>query len=319
MERMPYRVVFFGTPQFAVPILDSLARNAQVVLVVSQPDRPGGRGCKLCKSEVKQHAEFLGIEVIQPTVSKGKRFADCIASYKPDFLVTAAYGCLLGKSVLETPKKASLNVHASLLPKYRGAAPAAWALLDGEIETGVSVMKMEVELDAGPVFSQVKTLISENENVTELLDRLSMIGAEAITNVIQNFDSLNPIEQDHNKATYARMLTKQDGEIDWTRSAQDLHNHIRGMSQWPSAFTTEGTVVLKIHKAQVFHSSGVHGLPGQVVAVSKDGIDTACGQGILRLLEVQAPGKKRMPACCYVMGHCIQEGIVLGRKIDRSN
>jgi methionyl-tRNA formyltransferase len=314
MKKLPYRTVFFGTPEFAAPILSALAAHTEIVLVVSQPDRPVGRGCKLTKPPVKVAAETLGIEVIQPDVSKGKRFADRIAACRPDFIVTAAYGNLLGKSVLNVPVKCSLNVHASLLPKYRGAAPAAWAVLNGDKETGISVMKMEIELDAGPVFHQVLTPIGENETAGELLSRLSIIGADALLYTLSHFDELTPTPQVHELSSHARMLTKQDGEIDWSRDAVSLHCHIRGMSPWPTAYTFFGDEMIKVHAAHIPARENASCPHGQVLAVSKDGIDVAAGGGtVLRLLELQAASKKRMPVSSFILGNPIRPGIVFGR------
>lgn len=312
MTNMPYRVVFLGTPQFAAPILQALAECTHVVLAVSQPDRPSGRGCKMCKPAVKMTAEALGIEVIQPETAKGRKFADRIAAFEPDFLVTAAYGRILGRRLLAVPKKCALNVHASLLPNYRGAAPAAWAVLNGELKSGVSIMKMDAELDAGPVFQRREIDVGENETSGELLERLSAVGAAAIVDTLRRFDTLTAKEQDHGAATYARMLTKRDGEIDWTRDAPSLHNHVRGMSPWPCAFTRFNADCVKIHASAAAESEGVFGTPGEVVGVTKQGIDVACGRGVLRLTALQAPGRKQMPAHAYLTGNPVVVGTTLG-------
>ena len=312
-----FRVVFFGTPEFSVPILKALAVHAQVVCAVSQPDRPSGRGCKMCKPAVKAAAEQLGIEVIQPDIAKGKKFAARIAAYEPDFLVTAAYGRILGRSVLDVPKKRALNVHASLLPKYRGAAPAAWAVLNGDVQTGVSIMEMVPELDAGPVYYQEAFDIGENETAGELLCRLAETGAAALVETLRRFDSITPVPQDHDRATYARMLTKQDGLLDWSRSARALHNHVCGMAPWPSAFTLFGEISVKVHASRLLTDDGTLGTPGQVISVDKQGIDIACGTGVLRLLELQAPGKKRMPVQAYIQGNPIAVGTVWGGTAKR--
>ena len=315
MELSAYRVVFFGTPEFAVPVLEALAAHTQVVCVVSQPDRPSGRGCKMCKPAVKDAAEQLGIEVLQPDTAKGKKFAARIAAYKPDFLVTAAYGRILGRSVLQVPKKRALNVHASLLPKYRGAAPAAWAVLNGDAQTGVSIMEMVHELDAGPVYYQQAFDIGEDETAGELLCRLAQTGAAAVVETLRQFDSITPVPQDHDRASYARMLTKQDGLLDWSRNAGALHDHVRGMAPWPSAFTLFGDVSVKVHASRLLSAEGTPGgTPGQVLAVDKQGIDVACGTGVLRLLELQAPGKKRMSVQAYILGNPIAVGTVLGER-----
>jgi methionyl-tRNA formyltransferase len=318
MKKLPYRTVFLGTPEFATPILFALAENTEIVLAVSQPDRPSGRGCKLAKPPVKIAAETLGIEVIQPAVAKGKRFAERIAAYRPDFIVTAAYGNLLGKSVLEVPAKCSLNVHASLLPRYRGAAPAARAVLNGDREAGISIMQMELELDAGPVFHQIKTPIGADETAGELLSRLSLMGAEALLHVLAHFDDLTPIPQESDAATHAPMLTKQEGEMDWSQDAAYLHRHVRGMSPWPTAYTYLGDEMIKVHSACIRAgiAENASQSQGEVLAVSKDGIDVAAGGGgILRLTELQAASKKRMPVSSFIQGNAVQPGMVFGKAV----
>ncbi len=310
MTKLPYRVVFFGTPEFASPIFKALAERAHVVLAVSQPDKPSGRGCKVCKPPLKEAAEALGIEVMQPEIAKGRRFATRIAAYEPDFLVTAAYGRILGKSVLAAAKKCALNVHASLLPKYRGAAPASWAVLNGDARTGVCIMQMVETLDAGAVYHRVETDIGADETAGELLLRLSSLGASALVDTLSRFDTLLPVPQDESAATYARMLTKQDGAVDWSRDARALHNHVRGMSPWPAAFTLMGGETVKLHAATVLREGAREGREGEVLAVSKQGIDVACGTGVLRLLALQAPGKKRLGVDAFILGNSIRVGAV---------
>lgn len=305
------RSIFLGTPEFASPILEALHRETEVVLVISQPDRPMGRGCKICKPPVKLTAEALGIEVIQPHVVKGRRFSGRMAALEPDFIVTAAFGRILGPSLFDVPKKACLNVHASLLPRHRGAAPANWAILSGDDETGVSIMKMEAELDAGPVYFAQRTKIRPTENAGELLSRLSAIGAEALTHTIRHFDELTPTPQVHEQATWAGMLKKQDGEIDWHRSAREVVNHVRGMSPWPGAFSACMDKVLKIHVAALLEDTGTVRSPGEVVRVSKDGVDIACGKGVVRVTELQAPGKRRMHVSQFIAGTVLEPGFRL--------
>ncbi|MCP4197205.1 MAG: methionyl-tRNA formyltransferase [Proteobacteria bacterium] len=302
------RIVFLGTPEFAVPILHALVRNTAVVLVVSQPDRPTGRGRKLLPPPVKTAAMEFGLPVIQPDIVKGRRFANRIAEYRPDFIVTAAYGRILGPNLLRVATKESLNVHASLLPKYRGAAPVNWAILSGDGETGVSIMRMEEELDAGPVYHTVKTPIGPDETAGALLDRLSLLGAEAVIQVIEHFATHTPEPQQHRQATFAPMLKKSDGVMDWCRSAASLHNHIRGMSPWPSATTLFKGEKLKIHASVVLDSGPAGGSPGTILSVAKEGIDVACKTGVLRLTELQAPGRKRLHAREFLAGKKIERG-----------
>ena len=307
-----YRTIFLGTPAFSVPILKFLAAATDVVLVVSQPDRRGGRGCKVCKPPVKEAAEALGIEVIQPAVVKGRRFADRIAGYAPDFIVTAAFGRILGPSLLAVPQKKALNVHASLLPKYRGAAPANWAIINGDETTGVCVMEMVPKLDAGPVYYRDEIPILGTETAGELLERLSVLGAESIVACIEQFDSITPIPQKEDEASYARVLNKSDGLIDWRKSAVEVSNHIRGMAPWPSAFTCISEIPYKIHRATPLEQD-THESPGTVVQSTGEGLDVACGQGVLRVTEIQAPGRKRMPIQTFLVGTPLSSGTRLCR------
>ncbi len=306
------RTVFLGTPEFAVPVLEALARETEVALVVSQPDRPKGRGRKLTPPPVKVAALRLGIDVIQPNIVKGRRFAVRIAEYDPDFVITAAFGRLLGPSLLGTPKKNSLNVHASLLPRLRGAAPVNWAILRGDTETGVSIMKMEEGLDSGPVYRMVKTKIHEQETAGELTLRLAHLGAEALIETLRCFDDLEAVSQDHDKATWAPILKKKDGRINWDRSVRELHCHVRGMSPWPSASTVLNGKPLKVHVAKVLRTDKVEWQPGQIAEVTDKGIDVACRDGVLRLEEIQVAGRKRLRVAEFLGGSRLKPGIKLG-------
>jgi methionyl-tRNA formyltransferase len=306
------RTVFLGTPEFAVPALRVLADRAKVVLVITQPDRPIGRGRKVEFSPVKKAAIELGIEIIQPKIVKGRRFSNRIKEeYAPDFVITAAFGRLLGPSMLKVPKCDSLNIHASLLPKYRGAAPINWAILSGEQKTGVSIMRMEDGLDTGPVFSMLETAIFPEETTGELSVRLAEIGARAIVDTIENYHELSPVSQNHDEATWAPMLKKSDGLIDWNRSVADVHNHVRGMSPWPCAFMVLLGNQLKVHKSCVYEEGREQEEPGVVLKVSGKGVDVACKNGIIRLVEVQAAGRKRLDIASFLSGTKIEVGQLL--------
>lgn len=305
--------VFMGTPRFAVPTLETLARISDLRLVVTQPDRPAGRGRRLEPPPAKIAAAALGIEVVQPPKIKGRRFAGQIAALEPDVLVTAAFGRILGRRLLGVPRLGCLNVHASLLPRYRGAAPINWAILKGEVRTGVSIIRMVEELDAGPVFHEIETRIGPDETAEELTDRLSLLGAAALAEVLEHLEDTAPVEQDPAAVSWAPVLHKADGIIDWQRSAEDLHNHVRGMHPWPCATTSIGGQPLKIHRAAVLDRRSSPGRPGAVLLHSGDGLDVACGSGVLRLLELQLPGKKRLDAQQFHAGRQIPEGTVLGR------
>jgi len=307
------RTIFFGTPDFAVPIFELLAKETQVVLVVSQPDRPSGRGRKLVSTPVKRKAIELGIECLQPDVVKGKRFAARIAEYSPDFIITAAFGRILGPALLSVPNKESLNVHASLLPRHRGAAPINWAVLSGDHETGVSIMRMEQGLDSGPVYNRVSTPISVDETAGELFERLALLGAQALVDTIGRFDMLEAVPQDHGIATLAPMLKKADGAIDWTASAGVLANHVCGMSPWPCAFSLLNGEPFKVYRAIVGDDISTQGMrPGQVVHLSKKGVFVVCGDGVLQLLELQVAGRKRLSAEQFLAGTRIEIGAQLG-------
>ena len=307
------RIVFLGTPEFAVPILRALSQTTEVVLVISQPDRPTGRGRKLVPPPVKTAAQELGLSVIQPEIVKGRRFSERVAQYRPDFLVTAAFGRILGPSLLEVAALDSLNVHASLLPKYRGAAPVNWAILSGDAETGVSIMRMVSELDAGPVYHTVRTPIHSHETAGDLLERPSAIGAGAIVEVVRHFERFTPNPQDHNQASFAPMLRKDDGAMDWNRDAVSLHNHVRGMSPWPSATTVYKNEKLKVHAATVLHTDAAGQPPGTILEVSRQGIDVACKTGVLRVTELQAPGRKRLRVADFLAGRKIEAGLEFER------
>jgi methionyl-tRNA formyltransferase len=304
--------VFMGTPRFAVPALEALAEASELRLVVTQPDRPTGRGRRREPPPVKVAAEARGIEVIQPEVVKGKRFARRIAELKPDLVVTAAFGRMLGPSLLDTPGLGCVNVHASLLPRHRGAAPINRAILAGDVVTGVSIARMVEELDAGPVLHRLETEIGPDETAGELSERLAVLGAEALVDVVTRFGEFEPVAQDPAAVTWAPMLAKRDGVIEWSRSAAELHDHVRGMHPWPCATTVLDGESLKVHCAAVVEGPARASTPGTVIRHSKLGLDVGCGEGVLRLLELQLPGKKRLDAQQFHAGRRVAEGAVLG-------
>jgi methionyl-tRNA formyltransferase len=306
------RVVFLGTPEFAVGILEAVSQVANVVLVITQPDRPKGRGRETSASPVKDAALRLGLPLLQPEIVKGRRFAARIAEFTPDFLVTAAYGKVLGRSLLAVAHRDALNVHASILPRHRGAAPANWAILDGDERAGVSVMRMEEALDAGPVFATRELVVGEQETAGELLLRLSVLGAEAIAEVLSGFQRFTPLPQDEAAASWARTLRKEDGLVDWQKNVAQVHRHIRGMHPWPCAYALWQGQPLKLHAARVLVDGGRLAAPGTVLCAKSEGIDVACGLGILRLLELQAPGRRRLPCGAFLAGAKLEEGQVLG-------
>ncbi len=306
------RTVFLGTPSFAVPCLEAVARVTRCVLVVTQPDRPTGRGRKIVRSPVKDKAIELGLEVAQPEKIRSQTFVQRIRSLKPDFLITAAYGKILGKKLLDVPARDCLNVHASLLPKYRGAAPINWAIINGERQTGVSIMRMAKELDSGAVYLKEPTTIGQNETAGELTARLAVIGAQALVETLENFDDLEPEEQKHTEATWAPMLQKSDGLIDWSEPATSIAQAVRGLHPWPCAWSYLAKVPLKIHAAVALEEDARSGVPGRIAGIGKEGIDVDCGRGILRILEVQAQGKKKMDVRQFQAGARLEVGQRLG-------
>ena len=304
------RIVFMGTPEFAVPSLEALVGAGHTVCAAfSQPDRPKGRGMKLQPTPVKVCAQSHSIPVHQPQSMRDEEVLALLEELNPDLIVVAAYGRLLPDSVLSLPRLGCINVHSSLLPRYRGAAPINWAVLNGERETGVTIMDMAHELDAGDVISQVRTPIPEEEDADALYHRLARLGGELLVETVAALEEgrATRTPQDPALVTQAPMLSKALSPMDWTRPARDLHNQVRGLLPWPVASTdvlTGDTV--RIYRTQVLGPAG-SARPGAVVAAGKQGIDVACGDGnLLRILELQATGGKRMGAGAYLLGHPIR-------------
>jgi methionyl-tRNA formyltransferase len=316
------RALFFGTPEFAVPGLRALAEVADVTLVVTQPDRPKGRGMKLAPPPVKVLAEQLGIPVVQPTKIRTPEFAESLRAQQADVALVIAYGRILPNAVLAAPRIGCLNVHASLLPKLRGAAPIQWSIVRGERETGVCLMGVEEGLDTGPVYARESLIIGRDETSAELSLRLSELGANVVRSELPRVvaGELIAEPQDHARATLAPILSKQDGEVDWTRPARELHDLARGFAPWPSAFTwVSGTDArLKLHRTLVLEEQGAHGQAGEVVAATRDGIDVACGAGVLRILELQAEGARRLGAAEFLVGQRLAKGTQFVRKPEAS-
>ena len=315
----PIRAIFFGTPEFAVPTLRALCQVADVTLVITQPDRPKGRGMKLAPPPVKVLAQELGIAVEQPTKVRTPEFAARLSAEAADVAVVVAYGRILPPAVLNAPRLGCVNVHASLLPKLRGAAPIQWSIVRGECETGVCLMRMDEGLDTGPVFARSSLPIGADETSAELAERLSALGAELLQAELPHYvaGERPAVEQDHAAATLAPILRKEDGAVDWSRSARELHDLARGFSPWPSAFTFMGTsghpagTRLKLHRTQIADENTPHATPGQILSADRTGLVVACGRGALRLLELQAEGAKRMSAADFLVGHRLEPGAQL--------
>ena len=312
----PLRIVFMGTPDFAVPALEALARGPhRVVAVVTQPDRPAGRGRRLRPPPVKRAAERLGIgEVWQPERirgAKGAAFRAWLKALAPDLAVVAAYGQILPKEVLETPRRGCINVHASLLPRWRGASPIQWALLAGDRETGVCIIQMDEGLDTGPVFYCRRVSIAPDETAGTLHDKLAALGAELLPEVVDAIarGEARARPQPEEGATYAPRLTKEDGRLDFTRPAAELERRVRAMQPWPGAYTTVGDRRLKVLAAEVVPESGV---PGEVLEAAGDRLVVAAGEGALRLMRVQPAGGRPMDARAFLAGRPLRAGTRLG-------
>ena len=306
-----------GTAELARPILERLSGTADihVAAVVTQPDRPKGRELKLQPSPVKELAVEKGLPVLQPERARNEAFVKELQSCHPDLIVVAAYGQILAPVILEMPRFGCLNVHTSLLPKYRGAAPIQWAILNDEEETGVTIMKMDAGLDTGPIVTQVRTPISAEDDSATLHDRLAILGAELLVQTLPDYlaNKIVPKPQPAEGASYARKITKEDGEIDWTQPGRVVWNRIRAFTPWPGAFTYQQTKaarrLVKIWEAKVEEAAGT---PGTVLAADKGGIVVGCGKQALRILNLQLEGGRRLTAQQFLAGHPLGAGECFG-------
>jgi methionyl-tRNA formyltransferase len=304
------RTVFMGTPGFAVPSLAVLAESVDVTLVLCNPDRPAGRGRSMSSPPVKDEALRRGIPVFQPEKARHPDAVARIAAEAPDLIVVVAYGHILPESVLDIPRLGCINVHASLLPKYRGAAPINWAVARGETVTGITVMRMDVGMDTGPMLHVREMPIGDEDTAETMFSKLSTLGAEALREALSKLREGTLLEtpQDAALATYAPMLKKEHGRIDWSRPAWEVRNLVRGMTPWPSAFALHSGKTLKVLSSAVARESGAAGEPGELVSLGRDGIAVACGEGVLRLQVVQAEGGKTMEAWAYAQGRRVATG-----------
>ena len=308
------RVVFFGTAELASVSLAALAREDSLrpVAVVTQPDRPKGRELKLAPSPVKELACQLGLPTLQPDRARNPDFLATFRDLEPELVLVAAYGQLLPPAVLDVPQYGCLNVHASLLPKFRGAAPIQWAILAGEAETGVTIMKMDPGLDTGDILTQRATEITANDDSQTLHDRLARLGGELLLETIPGYvtGSLKPSKQPVEGMTYARKISKEDGLLDWTLDARNLWNRVRAFTPWPGAFSfiagPSKPVMLKIWRAEVVKNCSA--APGTVVQADAENLVVACGEGGLRLVEVQREGGRRLATAAFLAGHPLAVG-----------
>jgi methionyl-tRNA formyltransferase len=305
-----FNVIFMGTPDFAVPSLKAITEyGCHVSLVVTRPDLPKGRGRKTFPPPVKVVADNLNCSVFQTKNVKTDDFHRMIAALKPDILVVVAFGHILPKRILEIPAYGAINVHASLLPKYRGPAPIQWAIINGESETGVTTMMMDTGLDTGEMLLSLKIEIFPHDTAGTLHDRLSQIGANLLIDTIKKIEdgSLRPVTQNHALATYAPMLSKEDGHIDWKKSAEQIERFIRGVSPWPGAFTFVNGKRLRIFKAKAWDSDPTN-LPGEITKGFSNELCVSTGKGILSLLEVQLDSGKRLNTPEFLNGVSIPPG-----------
>lgn len=306
------RILFMGTPDFAAAVLNSMVKAGfDVVGAVSQPDKPKGRGHKLIPTDVKVAALEANVTVYQPETLKNGELQPILDELQPDMIVVAAYGKILPPYIIEYPKYGCLNVHASLLPKYRGAAPIQRAIIDGEKTTGVTIMRMDNGLDTGDMLLKTETEIGEYETAEELFDRLAVLGSELLNKAILNINTLIPEKQDDTQATYAEKIGREDGKIDWSKSASEISKLICGMNSWPLAYTSYKGEVLKIAEAVKCDACGKS---GEIIELRKnEGLIVACGEGGLCIKTAQFFESRKMNVEDYARGHEIEIGTILGK------
>ena len=307
------KTIFMGTPEFAVPALNALHKDGQdLALVVTQPDRPKGRGRKVFPPPVKEVAIDLGYEVVQPSSIRTAEFSDLVEKHRPDFIVVVAFGHIIPKNILAIPKIATLNIHGSLLPKYRGPAPIQWAIINGEKETGITIILMDEGLDTGDILLSSKIEIMPDDTSGTLHDRLAQLGADLL---IQSLDSLitgkiHPVPQDHSQTTYAPLLKKNDGRLNWTMTARAIEALIRGVTPWPGAFTFHENKRLKIFKARPIFMDTPE-TPGTVIRGFPDELRVATGEGVLSIMEIQGSSGKRLSVKDFLRGYHLTPGTIL--------
>ena len=307
------RVIFMGTPDFSVGILEEIIKAGhEVVLAVTQPDKPKGRGNTVQFPPVKETALTHGIEVYQPTKIRDAECVEYLRKYHADIMIVAAFGQILSKEILDMPRYGCVNVHASLLPKYRGAAPIQWAVINGEKVSGVTTMRMDIGIDTGDMIEKVEVPLDKEETGGSLFDRLAEEGAKLCVHTMAEIEAgrATYTKQDESEATHTSMIKKQFGKIDWTKSAVEIERLVRGLNPWPSAYTSLNGKTLKIWRTSVEEAdSGAKA--GTIVSLKKDEIAVQTGKGILLLQEVQLEGKKRMPVDAFLRGYQLEKGALL--------
>ncbi len=308
-------IIFMGTPDFAVPSLKTLIKEGhKLISVVTQPDRPKGRGRKLILSPIKRVAQEYGIRILQPEKASDRQFCDTIRSLKPELLIVAAFGQILKNNLLMIPRWGALNIHASLLPKYRGAAPIHWAILNNEKKTGLTAMRMDEGLDTGPILLQEEVAIIENETAGSLHDRLAGLSGDFIIRTLKGLaeNRLKEMNQDPNEATYASKIDRGMSLIKWDRSANEISGLIRALDPWPGAFTTLQGEKIKLFSSRVTAKEAHYKVPGKVAGQSTNSLLVETGKGVLEIGELQISGKKRLPAADFLRGFALEQGTVLG-------
>lgn len=306
------KIIFMGTPEFAVPSLKALIDSEHnIIAVVAQPDKPKGRGHKLTPPPTKVLAEKFNIPVLQPDKIKTDEFLDELKELNPDVICVTAYGKIIPRSILELPRHGCINVHPSLLPKYRGAAPVNWTIINGGKVTGVTIMQMDEGMDSGNILLVREVRIGDDDDAEIMLEKLSKIGGEMLVETLKLLEEekLNPVKQDESEVTFAPMLQKSDGDIKWEKSAEDIRNLIRGLTPWPGTFTKLDGKTLKIYKANIHKGQG---RPGEVIESGKNSMIVATGGGALEILELQIEGGKRLDIKSFLAGHQIDKGTILG-------
>ena len=317
------RIVFMGTPDFAVDSLAALVESSdhEIVAVITQPDRPKGRGQKVLMTPVKEYALEKNLVVLQPAKIRTPEFIEELKVLAPELIVVVAFGQFLPKEILELPKYGCINVHASLLPKYRGAAPIHYAVMNGEKESGVTIMRMDKGMDTGAMLAKVATYIGEDMTMGELHNELKVAGAHLLLEVIRGIEdgTIKDMPQKDAEATYASLLDKEIEKIEWSKSASEIHNKVRGLNPWPGAYTLlpDGRK-LKIWQTRVMTKENAGTKPGTVVAFSKEGFIVACGNGCLEVIEVQPESKKKMPADVYCNGYKMKLGEILSLEVQNN-
>jgi methionyl-tRNA formyltransferase len=309
------RIVFMGTPEFAVPSLEALLKSDdRVVGIVTQPDRPRGRGQRLSPSPVKVIAQRQNIPLLQPTKMKDPSFMAELSGWKPDVIAVAAFGRILPPTILSLPSRGCINVHGSLLPKYRGAGPIQWALINGETETGITTMLMDEGMDTGAMLLQATMAIGPDDTAGSLSSRLADLGGRLLVKTLAQLKAgtLTPRPQDHGQATLAPLLKKEDGAVNWTMSATSIANRIRGLTPWPGAYTFLKTDRWTIARSVALDEATTLA-PGQIIALTKDAIHVATGKGVLAIRELQPANGRRMPVAQYLAGHPLQTGMQLSQ------